>query len=240
MNINIVSNDQRYLELNRHLNAAGYSSKICLPSEVESPEILILSVRQEITEGELETALKRLKNGCKVFTGTPETLKKYFNGEIYDYSKNEYFLKENAHLTAEATISYLHNLTGMGVRGKSVFISGYGRIGKALAKIVSCLGGEVFVYARREEVQMEISRDGYSFVPLGLAPNSDIIINTVPSVIFTGELIEKIPNETVIIELASICGFEITQRVNFALGLPGKILPKSAGKVIFDTLKHLF
>jgi dipicolinate synthase subunit A len=239
MIIEIVSNDQRYIEVDRLFRASGYDSKICKPSEVNKPDILILSVRNELSDEELRTVFGRVKASTRVFSGNGERVKKHFDGDICDYSKNEYFLSENAFLTAEATVSYLHSLTGGGAKGQKFFISGYGRIGKSLSKILSMLGGEVFVYARREAVQREIVNDGHYFVPIEFAPNADVIINTVPSVIFKGELIDKIPKEATIIELASVCGFEREERVNFALGLPGKILPKSAGKVIFDTVKNL-
>ena len=239
MIIEIVSNDQRYLEVDRLFRVSGCDSKICKPSEVNEPDKLILSVRNELSDEKLRTVFQRVKSSTKVFSGNTENVKKYFGGDIYDYSKNEYFLSENAFLTAEATVSYLHSLTGKGAKGQKFFISGYGRIGKSLSKILSMLGGEVFVYARREAVQREIVNDGHYFVPLEFAPNADVIINTVPSVIFKGELIDEIPKDATIIELASVCGFEREERVNFALGLPGKILPKSAGKVIFDTVKNL-
>ena len=239
MIIEIVSNDQRYLEVDRLFRVSEYDSKICKPSEVNEPDILILSVRNELSDEELRTVFERTKQSTRVFSGNGERVKKHFDGDICDYSKNEYFLSENAYLTAEATVSYLHSLTGKGAKGQKFFISGYGRIGKSLSKILSTLGGEVFVYARREAVQREIVNDGHYFVPIEFAPNADVIINTAPSVIFKSELIDKIPKEATIIELASVCGFEREERVNFALGLPGKILPKSAGQVIFDTVKNL-
>lgn len=239
MIIEIVSNDKRYIELNNLLNVAGYNSSIRKPNEVDFPDVLILSVRDELSDSELESVFNRVDTGAVVFSGNGERIKKHFDGEIKDYSKNEYFVNENANLTAEAFLSYLHTLAGCGARGQKFFISGYGRIGRYLAKILSCLGGEVFVYARREEVQNEIVGDGHYFVPLEFAPNADVIINTAPAVLFKSNIIDKIPKKAIIVELASVCGFEKTERVNFANGLPGKIMPKSAAKVIFDTIEEL-
>ena len=75
---------------------------------------------------------------------------------------------------------------------------------------------------------------------LEFSRNVDAIFNTAPASIFSNEIISKIPSKTHIFDLASVCGFEEKTRVIFALGLPGKILPKDAAKVIYDTISpHL-
>ncbi len=240
MNIDIVSNDQRYVELNSLLNKAGYSSQIKAPKEVNSPDILVLSVRDELSENELEELFKKVPQKTLVFSGNHERIKRYFSGEIIDYSKNEELLEKNALLTAEATVSVFHSLTKRTARGQKIFICGYGRIGRELARIFSALGSEIFVFARRTEVKNRVEKDGYSSVLLDYASECDVIINTAPSVVFDSSLIAQIPKEATIIELASVCGFENRERVNFALGLPGKIMPKSSARVIYDTIVPLF
>ena len=240
MNIEIVSTDQRYGELNRILINNGHSSKIVTQSEVGFPDALILSVRDEFDNEALAEVFARVKKDTKVFCGNKKRVEKYFDGYICDYSKNEYFLTENAKLTAEATIGIFHQYTRRSIDGRKIFISGYGRIGKELARIFSFLGGEIYVYARREEVKRQIESDGYFSVPLDYSCKCDVILNTAPAVIYENSLIERIKGETVIIELASVCGFENKERVNFALGLPGKAMPLTSGRVIYDTIRSFF
>ena len=84
MVIEIVSSDPRYIEINRLFCKAGYDSKICRADEVGSPDALILSVRRELDDSELKTSLMNLKKGARVFTGTPNEVGKYFDGEILD------------------------------------------------------------------------------------------------------------------------------------------------------------
>ena len=67
----------------------------------------------------------------------------------------------------------------------------------------------------------------------------DVIFNTVPSVIFTIEILKLLPKNTYIIDLASIPGgmdFESAKELKIksyqALGLPGKIFPKNAGEIV--------
>lgn len=240
MNIDIVSNDQRYAYLNELLLKDGYSSKISTPKSLTKTDILILSIRNELSDNELEEIFSRVDKDTQVFCGNGQRIEKYFQGEIIDYSKNEELILKNARLTAEATVSIFHTITKTSPKNKKIFICGYGRIGKELSKIFSCLGAEIFVYARREIVREEVVRDGYYFAPPELAPSCDVIINTAPSIVFSNSLIEKIPRESTIIELASVCGFENEERVNFALGLPGRIMPKSSAQVIYDAIVPLF
>ena len=236
MNIDIVSRDKRYFYLNNFLCQGGYNSRFCLPNEVSFPSVLILSVRNELTEAELEEIFTKTSPKAIVLSGNEKRIKKYFTGKVIDYSKNEDFLEKNAYLTAEAMLSVWHSKAQESTKGKSILITGYGRIGKHLARIFSSLGATIYVYARRSEVRDEIENDGYTPVLLDFSGNVDAIFNTVPAQIFSSENISKIPLKTHIFDLASVCGFEDEDRVNFALGLPGKILPKGAAKVIYDTI----
>ena len=236
MNIDIVSRDKRYFYLNDFLCYDGYNSRVCQPNEVDFPSVLILSVRDELTEAELEKIFAKTSADTIILSGNEKRIKKYFTGKVIDYSKNEDFLEKNAYLTAEAMLSVWHSKLEESPTGKSILISGYGRIGKHLARIFSGLGAKVYIYARRSEVREEIKNDGYTPELLDFSRNVDVIFNTAPARIFSSENISKIPLGTHIFDLASVCGFEDEDRVNFALGLPGKILPKGAAKVIYDTI----
>lgn len=240
MNIDIVSRDKRYFYLNTLLCQGGYNSRVCQPSELDFPSVLVLSVRNELTDKELEEIFTKASPETIVFSGNEKRIKKYFTGKVIDYSKNEDFLEKNAYLTAEAMVSVWHSEIEESPKGKSILISGYGRIGKHLARIFSSLGSKIYIFARRNEVRNEIKNDGYTPVLLEFSSNVDAIFNTAPASIFSNEIISKISSKTHIFDLASVCGFEEKTRVIFALGLPGKILPKDAAKVIYDTISpHL-
>lgn len=236
MVINIASNDKRYIFLNEMLVKGGYDSRVVMTSDVKSPDVLILSVRRELSKGELDTVFESLSNETVVLSGNASALSERYGREVIDYTLGEEFLQKNAYLTAEACVSYLHSLANESLCGKKFFISGYGRIGKHLAKILSAFSEKIFIYARREEVRNDIRFDGYFPVSLECATECDFVINTVPHVIFNRELVSKIPNETHLVELASSCGLESTENVNFALGLPGKILARSAAKAIYEAI----
>ena len=74
----------------------------------------------------------------------------------------------------------------------------------------------------------------------------DVIFNTVPSVIFTHSLIDRMNKKTLIIDLASLPGgvdFPYAEAVGLkavsALSLPGKCAPKSAGEILKDGILNI-
>ena len=236
MKIDIVSKDQMYFHLCRLLNEDGYMARLCEASEVEAPDFLILPIKRELCEKELANLEKRIPTTTKVLYGGDEITQKYFTNRLNEYSKNEYFLIENARLTAEAFLSVWQEKTKTSLCSKKVLISGYGRIGRYLAKFLSSLGAEIYIYARREETVEKIKRDGFSFANLSYSPKTDAVINTAPAVLFSRELIAKIPNKVFIFELASSSGFEDIERVIRAPALPGRLLPKSAAEAIYKAV----
>ncbi len=240
MKIDIVSTDERYKEVCQLLRQDGVEVSICSPWDELSGNCLLLSVRKELGDEELAELFSKINEKTVVICGSDKRIEMLFDGKIIDYSKEDGFLQKNAYLTAEAAVSFLHSVTKESVQGKTVFVSGYGRIGRALCGILKCLGAKVMAYARREEVVREIEKDSIISASVELCKGADIIINTVPSPIFSKELIDSIPQKSTIVDLASYpFGFESMERVILGSGLPGRILPSSAAKVVYDTVKSI-
>ena len=241
MKINIVSSDKRYVELNAILKRNGYDSELCDPQGITECDVLILSLRDEYSLDDLKTVIKAQGKNTVVFTGKKNIIEKIFDGKVVDYSGSEAFLSKNAYLTAEATIMLLYQITESSLLDKKILVCGYGRIGKRLCRLLSSLGAKVYAYARRNEVKKEIIENGYISAEISTSEKCDIVLNTVPSVIFSNEQINKIPSSTYLFELASMPGgFESKSRVYQGGGLPGKILPKGSAQLIFDTIVPFF
>ena len=71
----------------------------------------------------------------------------------------------------------------------------------------------------------------------------NIIYNTVPSVIFGRDFLSKVDRDTLLIELASVPGGfdicaarELGANISWALSLPGKYAPESAGAIIAENV----
>lgn len=240
MKISIVSKDPRYLLVKELLSQKGFNAQILLPDEVENCDVVLLPVRKELDAFELKQLLSGIDKETVVLCGNDERVGSLFNGKIINYANFDDFVEANACLTAEATVSFLHGVTKDSVRGKRIFVSGYGRIGRVLSKILKALGSTVYAYARRDEVKEQMHIDGVISASMDNCIDCDIIINTVPSPIYSQDLIDKIPINTTIVELASSpYGFTSLERVIIAAGLPGKVLPKRAAIIVFDTIYNI-
>ena len=231
MKISIVSNDERYIYLNEILNEAGFDSKICEINELDSPEVVILSVRKEHSDKELEEIFSRVSPSTLVIS--PYSVKNP-NCLVYDYTRGEAFLKKNAYLTAEGAICLYYNTVKETLQGKKIAVLGYGRIGKYLSKMLKNQGASVFVYARRKEVKTEAELDGCYSLEIDEIPLTiDAIFNTVPDEIC------KNKTNAHLFELASKSGFSYKENVISGAGLPGKMFPKTAAEYIYEEIKPI-
>ena len=173
--------------------------------------------------------------------------------EAFDYYENEYLQKKNALPSAEGALMIAMEHTDITVHGMKALVSGYGRIGRALADILKKLGADVAVAARRDESLCEAALMGYKtlrldsdYTVLGRAlDNTDVVFNTVPGIIFTSKVLNDCKNKPIFIEIASApggidlsaardAGIEIIN----APSIPGKYAPVSAGKYIFETISN--
>jgi len=168
----------------------------------------------------------------------------------FDYMKREEFAVLNAVPTAEGAIALAIENTEKTLLHSRVLICGFGRIGKVCAQRLSLLGAKVFVSARKPADLAWISAYGMTPLKTGELCHTDmdfdLIINTVPHMIFDKKLLSRIGNGCVIIDLASLPGgvdFDSAAAMGLraiqALSLPGKIAPVSAGKTILATVENI-
>ncbi len=173
--------------------------------------------------------------------------------EIVDYYIHADLQQKNALPSAEGAIMTAMENCDRVIEGMHIFISGYGRIGKILARKLKALGAYVYVAARRDEVLCEIALSGYKAVRIidakevsDVVSKCDIIFNTVPYVVFNRPIIEKVKHRPLYLEIASSPGgIDIFAaraqdiRIIFAPSLPGKYAPASAGEYIFEAIREI-
>ncbi len=158
-----------------------------------------------------------------------------------DYFESEELAVLNAIPTAEGALEIAMKELDISLHSARALVLGFGRVGKVVAHMLSSLGTEVTVSARRLSERAWCQVYGYTFCPLADVgeniSNYDVIFNTIPSTVLTAELLQK--SSAVIIDLASMPGGvdmtaakEIGSRVIWALSLPGKVAPVTAGRII--------
>lgn len=176
-----------------------------------------------------------------------QSIKDLLNGyEIIDYSKREEFSVLNAVPTAEAAVKIALENTEVGLYNSKILITGFGRIAKVLAKILSGFGAEITIAARKDSDLCWAEIYGYNCTHISdlekNCQNYNFIFNTVPALIIERNIIESLNPEVLIIDLASKPGgtdFECAKKNNIkafhSLSLPGIHFPTTAGKIIAQT-----
>ena len=156
--------------------------------------------------------------------------------QLYPILEDEIFTQENARLTAEGALFYAMEQADFALEDANCTVIGYGRIGKALTKMLRDLGAKVRVAARRKESREEAGEGSVHTddLPL-LLPETDLLFNTVPSPLLKKDALSRLPSHALLIELASApYGIDLSAAREMGLRawlestVPGRYCPKSA------------
>lgn len=167
-----------------------------------------------------------------------------------DYYARENFAVLNAVPTAEGAVKLAIEETKRTLCGMNVAVLGFGRVGKILAKTLISLGANVTVFARSAEARAWAKV--FFCRPLAFSKlyehigDFGCIFNTVPQTVITERELVCVKRGSVIIELASApygvdakTAERMGVRVCPAPALPGRITPKTAGNIIYETIKEI-
>lgn len=167
------------------------------------------------------------------------------NHTLIDYALRADFAEKNARPTAEAALMLAARENPFAYFGSRCVISGFGRIGKALAPPLAALGAEVFVLARSEASRAAAALDGAIALPFeraGEIGRAETVFNTVPSLVLGKPLLKSLAPRLVI-DLASMpggCDFAAAEELGIkavhALSLPGRIFPETAAAATAETV----
>ncbi len=201
----------------------------------------------------LKGLISRLRPGALVLGGRFGKAQALFEEsgiETVDYLASEELSIRNAVPTAEGAIQMMLEEMPCTVYGSRVLILGFGRIGSRMASTLHAMGAEVTVAARDVVKRAQAEMLGCRSIPFteleAVAGTFDVICNTVPAKVVTESVLEKIRKEALILDLASKPGGidwdaaqKLGRRVVWALSLPGKTAPVTAGEIIAKTILHI-
>ncbi len=178
---------------------------------------------------------------------------------VIDYFDSETLQIRNAVPTAEGAVFIAMQHLDKTVMGCRAAVIGYGRIGQMLAGLLLRMGANVTVAARNRLQLASAQNFGAKTVRIdstlpsgGLSPLCkngafDVVFNTVPARLFDADVLSLMPPDILLIDLSSVPGGidfgaakERGIRAVWALSLPGKYAPESAGTIICDTLMEYF
>lgn len=167
-----------------------------------------------------------------------------------DYMKRDELAIRNAVPTAEGAIEIAISETPITLHGSKCLVMGYGKVGKVLARFLDGLGANTYVEARKYADLALIESHGC--IPLTMKEAKtrinefDVIFNTIPALVLTKDVLSGVNPNSLIIDLASKPGGvdfesarELGVKVIWALSLPGKVAPVTAGIIIKDTITNM-
>ncbi len=169
---------------------------------------------------------------------------------LHDYFRREELAVANAVPTVEGAVQIAMEELPITLHRARALVIGYGRLGKLLAHRLSALGARVSVAARKYVDLAWIEAFGYGVEHTGQLEGwlcgYDLVINTVPARILGEEALADLRPGCLVIDLASKPGgvdFEAAARLGvkviWALSLPGKVAPITAGQSIKSTIYNI-
>lgn len=192
---------------------------------------------------------KYMKDDCIIFTGRyDKRLNELFQyNRIVDYMNREDLSLKNAVPTAEGAIQIALDELPITLSGLRVLIVGMGRIGTALAEILKGFGADITVAVRNAKGAGKARVIGVKSVcTKDMDTDYGLVFNTAPELVFNRELLQKFDDDTLFIDLASRPGgfdfgsaVELNKKVIWALGIPGKTAPITAGEIVAETIINI-
>ncbi len=169
---------------------------------------------------------------------------------IADYYQREELAVANAIPTAEGAVQLAMEHLPVTIHASRVLVVGFGRVGKLTAQRFAALGAKVSVAARKYEQLAWAQAMGFGAEHLahlaGWLCGYDLVVNTVPSRVLNRPELEDMRRDCLILDLASKPGgvdlqaaADLGLTVIWALALPGKVAPVTAGASIKSTIYNM-
>ena len=245
----VAGHDARQRAAAQALRLAGF--RVVGPEAAALAEYVLLPMSQERVSDEVARILQMARPGTILLAGRPgaplRRAAREANLPLADYFQRPELECLNAVPTAEGCLAMLLQIRQRTIWESDFLVLGYGRVGRAVARRLGVLGGHVTVAARSAEQRANARCAGHHAEPLSaletLLPAYDTVINTIPAPILTRAMLQKLPPEALVLDLASRPGgtdfaaaAELGIRAEHALALPGKCAPRTAGTLIAQTV----
>lgn len=270
--IAFLGGDERQLIAARQLQQSGYRVTVKGLAHAEDwdqptkeARIVVLAVSGMDSEGWLNLAggnkmrldrkwLAELRSDALILCGKTADAFDRWCQEVgvarHCYLQDQAFQAANAIPTAEGVIRLTYASRSKTIAGSRALVTGFGHCGKALAYRLQALGARVAIAVRSVDDQsygrlMGLEMIDYSCLPQ-FAAQSELIYNTVPALVLTQAVLEQIPKEALLIDLASAPGgtdFAAARKLGLtailAGNIPGRYFPETAGVLLAEHLEHI-
>lgn len=242
-------------EKSQSLDLAIENAAVCVLPLPLSTDGIWLNCPMSDQDIKLEELIKRLEYGQIVAGGKISEKNKMAminkGCRVFDYCDSERFNILNAVPTAEGAVEIAMNNMNTTVSGSKSAVFGFGRIGRVLCRMLKVWGSEVTVFARSDTALAWAKAEGYKALKIDqaveYAGHFDVLFNTVPVMLIGYGILRETKAGVCLIDLASSpggidfeCARALNKKVNWALSLPGKTAPITAGNIIAECILEYY
>jgi len=214
-------------------------------------------IRAVYAEQELQLSEKAVasiaKNGLIIIGSARKFLKEWtskYKLNLLEIVEMDDIAILNSIPTAEGAIQIAMEETDITIHGSKTCVIGFGRVGITMARTLKALGSDVTIVARNpgqlaRAYEMGCNRAGYDDLH-EIMNHTDIVFNTVPTMVLDSKILKYANPDVLIIDLATQPGGTDFEAANtfglkaiLAPGLPGKVAPVYAGKILAEVIPRL-
>lgn len=202
----------------------------------------------------LDDILSIINKDCIVFAGminrSVESKLTKKGLKYFDYFNREEVTVKNTVPTVQGILKVMIDNIDYTIHSSKCAVFGFGRVAKITADILSSIGADVTVCARKQgdlaNAEIKKIRSCRISEFYTISNEFDIIINTVPSMVIDKKILENVKSDCLIIDVASApygTDFAAASELNLNAfqcpSLPGKVAPKTAGKIIAEAIINI-
>ncbi len=249
-----VGSDERTNYLRKMFLEEGYEITDILKSDIVVTSIPFSKNDKTLNSEDLsvEDFIRLTKNKIVITGSIKEYIKAKFDKstKIIDIMKCDELAIKNAVPTAEGAIFTAMKNSKTTITNSKCLVLGFGKIGKNLALKLKGMDANVTCQARKEIDFSTIESLGMKYLDISKLQEKiseyEYIFNTIPYLILDSKVLKNVSKDSIIVDLASVPGgvdFEFARKnnlnVEWSLGLPSKIAPKSAAKYLKEQIEKL-